>query len=67
MLEKIKSRLYEWGYDLWLKVGFKLFYIEVLFNTKEWVLYEYMVDEKPKGRKDFVKMDKNYGKGKKSK
>ena len=48
--------------DLWLKVGFRLFYIEILFNTKDWVLYEYMVDGKPKSRKDFVKMDKDYGK-----
>ena len=64
---KISKRIYEWGYDLWLKVGFRLFYIEILFNTKDWVLYEYMVDGKPKSRKDFVRMDKDYDKVEKSK
>ena len=59
---KISNRIYEMGYDLWLKVGFRLFFIEILFNTKDWVLYEYFVDGKPKGRKDFVRMDKEYGK-----
>ena len=59
---KISNRIYEWSYDLWLKVGFRLFFIEILFNTKDWVLYEYFVDGKPKGRKDFVRMDKEYGK-----
>ena len=60
---RISKRIYEWGYDLWLRVGFRLYYIEILFNTKDWVLYEYMVDGKPKSRKDFVRMDKNYDKG----
>ena len=41
---KISNRIYEMGYDLWLKVGFRLFFIEILFNTKDWVLYEYFVD-----------------------
>ena len=62
LLQKIRFRIYEWCYDLWLKVGFRLYFIEILLDTKEYVLSEYLVDGKPLSRKDFVRMDKNYGK-----
>ena len=59
---KFSKRIYEWGYDLWLKVGFRLYFIEILLDTKEYVLSEYIVSGKPLSRKDFVRMDKDYGK-----
>lgn len=67
LLQKIRFRIYEWIYDLWLKVGFRLYFIEILLDTKEYVLSEYLIDGKPLSRKDFVRMDKDYGKVEKSK
>ena len=58
VFHRIGKWFYEFGYDWWLVVGSKLYYLDVLYDTKEWVLYEHLVDGKVRTRKDFNTMIK---------
>ncbi len=50
VFHRIGKWFYEFGYDWWLVVGSKLYYLDVLYDTKEWVLYEHLVDGLKNGK-----------------
>ena len=56
--EKVKYNIYVILYDWWLFVGMKMYlFLGILFDTKDWVKYEYMVDGKLKNRKYFRELN----------
>jgi len=60
---KIKKYLFETFYDLWLLVGSRFYFIEILLETQNYVMYELMTNNrKIRKRKDFIEMDSDYGK-----
>ena len=59
----IKKYLLETFYDLWLSVGSRFYFIEILLETQNYVMYELMTNNrKIRKRKDFIEMDSDYGK-----
>jgi hypothetical protein len=59
MKNRILGWLYEIGYDYWLWLGCKLDYLHILWNTQEYVKYEYYVDGKMKDRNHPIFKNKN--------
>jgi len=54
-IKNLKSYFYEIGYDLWLTFGVKYFYIDVLFETQEYIRWELVFNNrKVRKRKDFI-------------
>ena len=54
-IKNLKSYFYEIGYDLWLTFGVKFFYIDVLFETQEYIRWELVFNNrKVRKRKDFI-------------
>tara|TARA_B100000315_G_C14098956_1_gene372794 strand:- start:184 stop:426 length:243 start_codon:yes stop_codon:yes gene_type:complete len=54
-IKNLKSYLYETGYDLWLTFGVKYFYVDVLFETQEFIRWELVFNKrKVRKRKDFI-------------
>ena len=54
-IKNMKSFLYETVYDLWLTFGVKYFYVDVLFETQDFIRWELVFNNrKVKKRKDFI-------------
>ncbi len=61
MIKRLKHILYERLYDIWLILGVKLYFTDILLETQDYVRYEMMLNNrKVRTRKDFRKMNENY-------
>jgi len=54
LLNNIKKYLYERLYDIWMILGVKLYFTDILLETQDYVKFEIMCnDRKISRRKDF--------------
>ena len=61
MINRLKHILYERLYDIWMILGVKLYFTDILLETQDYVRYEMMLNNrKVRTRKDFRKMNENY-------
>ena len=61
LLNNIKNYLYEKLYDIWMLVGVRMYFVDILLDTQQYVRYEIMMnDRKIRTRKDFKKMSDDY-------
>ena len=61
MIKRLKHILYERLYDIWLILGVKLYFTDILLDTQDYVRYEMMLNNrKVRTRKDFRKMNETY-------
>jgi len=61
MIKRLKHILYERLYDIWLILGVKLYFTDILLETQDYVRYEMMLNNrKVRTRKDFRKMNETY-------
>ena len=61
-MKRVRYYFYETFYDMWLCVGCKLYFIDILLDTQSYVKYELMMNKRVSKRKDFIEMDSDYGK-----
>ena len=56
--KKVRYYFYETFYDMWLSVGSRLYFIDILLDTQEYVKYELIMNKrKIRNRNDFKRIN----------